>query len=293
MIFQTSKKEVHMKPCILSVAVILFVFFVKSAEAQNEALPSYLKDRGDGISTSMFGTYVSKGQWLVFPYLAYTNDHNKEYEFRRGLSFRGKYWDASGQVFLAYGVSEWLALEFETSFIKAALKKPRADTTQPARISESGLGDVEGQLRFRLLKENEHHPEIFGFTEITIPSQKHKLLIGDPDWDLRPGIGIVRGFSWGTVTLRTDVEYNRDDKAWDLGETSLEYLRRLSSSWLLFLAIEGGETGAPDEFGLQIGVRWRVSKYASVKFDNQIGIMSKAADWAPQVGVMFSFPEWN
>jgi len=59
---------------------------------------------------------------------------------------------------------------------------------------------------------------------------------------------LTRGFHFGTMTLRTTVEYNHGDHHWDLGETSLEYLRRLSPAWRILLAIEGGETGAPDEW---------------------------------------------
>ena len=37
-----------------------------------EDLPSYLRDRGPGIPTSMFGVYVTKGQLLVYPFFEYS-----------------------------------------------------------------------------------------------------------------------------------------------------------------------------------------------------------------------------
>jgi len=62
------------------------------------------------------------------------------------------------------------------------------------------------------------------------------------------------------MTFKTTVEYNHGDHHWDLGETSLEYLRRLSPDWRILLAIEGGETGAPDEWVLVTAGQWRIAK---------------------------------
>jgi hypothetical protein len=90
------------------------------------------------------------------------------------------------------------------------------------------------------------------------------------------------------MTFRTTVEYNRGDTHWDLGETSIEYLRQLSSAWRLFLAVEGGEGGAPDDFAFVSGARWRVAPGVFLKFDNALGLMSKSTDWESQLGVVWS-----
>jgi hypothetical protein len=265
------------------------------ALAQSNA-PDRSRDRGSGIPSSMFGTYIERGQLLLFPFFAYSRDHDREYNPARlgfGLDqdFRGHFKSTEVLLFAAYGVNDWLALELEASQIRATFDKSPADPSiMPSRIVESGVADFEGQLRFRVARETGGRPEIFGFVEITAPSHKRDVLIGDKDWDIRPGLGVVRGFSWGTMTFRTDVEYNRDDRHVDLGETSLEYLRRLSPSWRLNLAIEGGETGAPDEWELVTGVRWRLSDVLLVKADNVVGLFSKATDWSPQVGVMLALP---
>ena len=146
----------------------------------------------------------------------------------------------------------------------------------------------------RLAPETGGRPEVFGFVEITAPSQRHKLLIGNPDWDFRPGIGVIRGFSWGTMTFRTTFEYNREISAIsepahvDVGETSIEYLRKLSAGLRLNLGVEGGEGGAPDEWQLRTGLQARITKGASLRLDNSVGVSSKAPDWTPQVGLMFS-----
>jgi hypothetical protein len=253
-------------------------------------------DRGAGIPASMFGTYIERHQLLLFPFGAYTRDHDREYNPARlgfGLDedFRGRFSSTEALVFAAYGVTDWLALEFEASRIRATFDKSNRDTSAlPARIVESGLADFEGQLRLRLWRETEGRPEVFGFVEITAPSQTHTLFIGDDQWDVRPGLGVVRGFSWGTMTFRTDLEWNRDDRHLDLGESSIEYLRRLSPAWRLNLAIEGGETGAPDEWELVTGVQWRLRDFLLVKADNVVGLFSKATDWSPQIGLMLALP---
>jgi hypothetical protein len=165
-----------------------------------EREPSYLRDRGPGIPTSMFGTYVRRGQLLVYPFYEFSLDNNREYQpaklgFGLRQDFRGRYRDSRGQVFIAYGLNDWLAIEFEAAAIKASLEKSSGDpSAMPSKIRESGFGDTEGQLRFRLMREGERRPEVFGYMEITAASQKTKVLIGDPEWDFKPGIGIIRVF---------------------------------------------------------------------------------------------------
>ncbi|HEY1306939.1 MAG TPA: hypothetical protein VGF24_25470 [Vicinamibacterales bacterium] len=31
--------------------------------------PPHLRDRGTGVATSMFGTYVRNGEWLFYPFM--------------------------------------------------------------------------------------------------------------------------------------------------------------------------------------------------------------------------------
>lgn len=274
--------------------VIALACFPDPGEAQ-DSLPRYLRDRGAGIPASIFGTFIEEGQLLVFPYFGYSRDNNREYQpaalgFGLNEDFRARFRSSEGALFLGYGVTDWLALEFEVRVITATFEKSPLDpSATPAKIKESGLGDVEAQLRLRLMKETEHRPEIYGFLEMTPATQKHKVLIGEPNWDLKPGLGLVRGFSWGTVLLKLTGEYNREASSPDLGEVSLEYFRRLSPSLRLNLALEGGESGAPDEFELITGVHWRITDFVALKADNSFGLSAKATDWAPQIGVVVSF----
>ena len=278
-------------------ALLLFVLAAAAsvpAVAQVDTLPRYLRDRGPGVPASLFGTYIAKGQLLVYPFFEYARDHNREYnpsEFGLPLNrdFRGKFRSTAEQLFIGYGVTDWLAVEFEFAHIHATLEKGPADPVTAAKISESGVGDFEAQVRARLRTESARGPEVFTYADFTFPSQRRKVLIGDKDWDLRPGVGVTKGFSWGTLTAKIGAEYNREESHPILGELALEYLRRLSSSLRLFLAIEGGEAGAPDEFDLVSGLHWRINDRIAIKFDNSVGIQSKSTDWVPQLGVMLSF----
>ena len=94
---------------------VLTMFFINPATAgilsdetlltQTEGLPSYLRDRGTGVSSSMFGTYVTKGQLLVYTYYEYYHDNDMEYspdELGYGLvhDYQGKYRASEGLIFL-------------------------------------------------------------------------------------------------------------------------------------------------------------------------------------------------
>jgi hypothetical protein len=187
------------------------------AVAQDSSLPGFLRDRGTGVPASLFGTYVRRGQLLVYPFFEYAKDNNREYQpkelgFGPDIDFRSRYRSYAGQIFLGYGVTDWLAIELEGSVINARLEKSPLDTFgTPPVIEETGVGDIEGQVRARLLGESNHRPEFFGFVEVTPATRKHKRLIAEPDFDLKPGVGLVKGFSWGTLTGRIGAEYNREE----------------------------------------------------------------------------------
>ena len=279
-------------------ALILLVIAAGLPEAvlaQGDTLAPYLRDRGTGIPASIFGTYIGTHELLIYPFFEYARDHNREYnptDFGLPLSadFRGRFHSTAEQIFLGYGVNDWLAVELEVAHISATLEKSPADPVTPARITESGITDFEAQVRARARKESPRGPEVFAYGDVTFPSHQNKVLIGDKDWDLRPGVGVTKGFSWGTMTAKIGGEWNREESHPILGELALEYLKRLSAEARLFLAIEGGEAGAPDEFDFIIGLQYRIANRILLKLDNSIGLQSKSPDWVPQFGVMFSFP---
>lgn len=285
-----------MKTVIFSLAFFAAVFAAlppKPTGAQERDLPVYLKDRGSGIPTSMFGTYIREGELLVYPFFEYYHDKDMEYspaELGFGLDqdFRGKYRAAEGLIFFGYGIADWLAVEFEAAVISATLEKsPDDNSAMPDKLKESGLGDVEGQIRSRWLRENESRPEVFSYFEIVAPLQKDKVLIGTQDWEYKLGIGAVKGFSWGTMTVRVAGEYDRSESKTELGEYALEYLKRLSPAWRVYLGVEG----AQDEVELIPEVQWHFTDSIFLKLNSAVGITAKATDWAPEIGIMFSFPD--
>jgi hypothetical protein len=279
---------------VLAVGVAALPVMVQEASAQttSEDLPEYLKDRGTGVATSMFGTYVRRGEFLVYPFFEYYRDNNIEYSPEElgaeGLTdYRGKYRASEGLVFFGYGITDDLALEMELAGISATFDKSPDDfSAVPAHIEESGLGDVEGQLRWRWKRENERRPELFSYFELVIPHAEDKVLIGTPGWELKFGTGVTRGTSWGTWTVRAAVEYDEASTShFDLGEYAVEYLKRVSPTWRFYVGIEGNS----DELELITEAQWFLTRNVFVKLNNGLGLTSKATDWSPEVGVVFSF----
>jgi hypothetical protein len=190
-------------------------------------------------------------------------------------------------VFLGYGLTDAVAIELEAAVIDARFEKaPEDPSGVPPVIEESGLGDVEGQLRLRFWKETEQRPEFLGYLEAVSPQQKDKLLIGTPDWEFKAGLGLIRGYPWGTMTVRAAAEYTVEDQLLDFGEYGVEYLKRLSRAWRVYLGIEGTQ----DEVALITEAQWHWTERVYLKLNNGFGITSKATDWAPEIGIMFSIP---
>jgi hypothetical protein len=187
----------------------VFIFFATSTPAQEggtsasvdfENLPVYLKDRGTGTPTSMFGTYVRKGELLVYPFFEYYYDNDMEYSpsefgFNLDEDFRGKYRASEGLVFIGYGLNDRWAIEIEAAVIDASLETSTDDPSDtPNKIEESGLGDVQTQIDISWLKETDHGPGFFSYAEVVYPHNKEKDLIGTSEWEIKVGTGVIRGF---------------------------------------------------------------------------------------------------
>ncbi|MGH9204666.1 MAG: hypothetical protein ACRD2A_25845, partial [Vicinamibacterales bacterium] len=254
--------------------------------------PAYLRDRGTGVATSMFGTYVNKGELLFYPFFEWYYDHNFEYkpnEFGHvgDVDYRGRYTASEGLIFLAYGITQDLAIEVEAAVISAELRKSSKDpSAMPSVLKESGLGDVEGQIRWRFRRETERRAEMFTYFESVLPLQKNKSLIGTPAWEHKLGFGITRGRSNGTWSFRTGIEWDGEDQKFEVGEYAFEYLRRLSPTWRIFSMIEGNQI---DEIELVNEVQWHFHPRAHLKLGTGLGLTPNATDIAPEVGIMFRF----
>ncbi len=264
------------------------------ARAQSEEWKSrpYLADRGDGIHTSLFGTYVRKNELLVYLFYEYTRNRDAEYKpselgFGLDRDFRGKREDHEALIFAAYGITDSLAVEFESAvYTTASQSKSRDDfSSMPQTFRESGVGDTEAQIRYRWFEETEVRPELISFFEVVFPLQKNKHVIGTQDWELNLGVNLTKGFPWGTLMLKGSYGYSAAEGDFEFGEYGIEYVKRLSDRWRLVLAIEGEQ----DELSAIAEIQWKLRPNITIKLNSGFGLTSKAPDFAPEVGILFSF----
>lgn len=263
------------------------------AAATEEPLPYYLQDRGTGVYTSLFGTYVRDGELLVYPFYEYVVNKEDEYHgselgYTGEIDYLGKVVEHEYLLFFAYGFTEDLAAEFESAlYTTKTLERASDDTTSglPPELKESGLGDVEGQIRWRLAKETATRPEYWVNFEVVFPLQKDKVLIGTQDWEFGAGIGLTNGFTWGTLTPRFSIAYDRAESELEVGEVAIEYLKRLSPEWRWVSTIEG----TSDEFSLILEAQWHFSPRAFWKFNSGFALTEPAEDFAPEIGLMMVF----
>jgi hypothetical protein len=281
-----------MKIQLSIISLILLVNNAISNTFASDNVSEYLRDKGTGIATSMFGTYVRQKEILIYPFYEFYYDHNAEYdpsemEFGPEADYYAKSIAHEGLIYLAYGITDWLMVEFEMAGITAKQWRSKKDTTStmPDPYDESGLGDVEGQIRWRYNREKEKVPEFFNYFEVVFPLQPDRKLIGTSAWEFKLGLGITKGFKFGTLTGRFAVEYDGADEKVETGEYALEYLRKISDHFKLFGMFEGSQ----DELELIVEGQIHVNKNVYFKIGSGFGITPKATDIAPEVGVMFSY----
>ncbi len=263
------------------------------ATPPEEALPTYLKDRGTGVATSMFGTYVRRGELIMYPYWEYYRDGNREYNpdelgFAGQEDFRGRYRASEGLFFLAYGITDGFAVQAEVAAIRASLEKSPTDASLlPPKLEESGLASFETQLRWRWRKEDDRRPELWSYLDVVYPTNKKEPLIGTVGWEAELGLGVTRGYRWGTLTGRVALAYEgASTTKFDLGEYAVEYLKRVSPSWRFFLAVQG----SGDAVSLITEAQWHLTRHVFIRFNQEIGLTSRATDWEPQLGILFTLP---
>jgi hypothetical protein len=256
------------------------------------AEPAHLRDRGTGLPTSLFGTYVRGGELIVYPFYEYTLNRNQEYKpselgFAGDEDFRGRRVDHEALLFVAYGVTPNLVIEGESALYADAIQRKSANdpSAVPPRLSESGLGDTEMQVRYRWRKETARAPEVFTYSEVTFPLQRERLLIGTSDWEVSQGLGLIKGSRAGTFTARAALNYSPEGGSVEAGQYALEYLRRTSPQWRWVLSLEGEQ----DEVAMIAEAQVRLGRNAFLKLNNGFGITSKAPDLAPEIGIAFSF----
>src|SRR6185295_6128839 len=176
--------------------------------------------------------------------------------------------------------------EFESALYSTATQKKAADdpSTFPNRLKETGLGDTQAEIRWRWTDETARRPELFSYFETVFPLQKDRKLIGTQDWELILGAGIIKGMSWGTLSARAAGIYEQDGSV-DTDEFAVEYLKRTSATWRWVAAVEGNQ----DEWAGIGEAQWSLRPRTYLKLNAAVGLTDKAPDFAPEMGVMFSF----
>ena len=285
------EKRSRWAAALLIFAIIGMLLIAPTASAADQ-LPSYLADRGRGVPTSLFGTYIEKGEFVVYPMYEYYSDKDEEYEPSEfGISDNTEYFAETTEneylIFFGYGLTENVILEFEAAVYtsKEFNRDPDDLSGTPDRIEESGLGDVEGQVRWRWNRETESKPEYFSYFEYVLPLQEDKQIIGTQDWEFVFGFGAIKGLSWGNMTGRLSVAWDGEEKKVAMSEYAVEYLNRISPSWSVVAAIEGED----DEISFIGETQHALSESATLKLNLGLGITEKATDIAPEVGVLFRF----
>ena len=286
------------RSAILTVSSVVAAWSIApQAQEADEPAIDYLRDRGPGIPTSLFGTYIESGQWMLYPFLEYERNTHDEYSPIElgfpGPGFPGEeeYFGESSQkeavFFLGYGFSDSIALEFEAELYTSAefTKSPLDTSPVPPRLKESGFAGAEAQIRWMMREETRYRPALYSFAEVEFPLQDTKVLIGAQDVEFAVGTGFIRAFEWGTLNARVSIAYDGDENKIEFGEYAIEYLKRVNDRWRLVATLEGED----DELSLIGEVQLTLAPGAMLKLNSGFGVTEKAADFAPEVGVLFLF----
>ncbi|MEQ1806703.1 MAG: hypothetical protein ABL900_15105 [Burkholderiaceae bacterium] len=255
--------------------------------------PDFLADRGDGLRTSLLATYIRPREFIFYPFYEYTKTSNYEYKASDlGLvgdtDYLGKKVDHEYLIFLGYAFNDSWMLEFESALhAKVKFNKAANDpvTAVPQELRESGLGDTEMQLRWRYSKETETRPEMAFHLQTEFPLQKKKKLLGTQAWGFAVGTVLTKGYSFGTLSLRGQINHDRGDRETKFGEYAIDFLKKLSPQWTIALTLEGEES----ELSVIGEAQYAISRNAILKLNLGQGLTKKDRQTAPEIGVLFRF----
>ena len=283
---------------ILTAGIFLFVV---SAQAQTnfadyKQLPVYFHDRGKGMWTSLFGTYIQKHELLIYPFFEYSYQHDFEYPssdpgFNGDQTYRSKYKQGEYLVYLGYAINNWMGVEFESG-VYTSIKKASADTSKvPTTYKETGFGDTQIEFNFRLLTETSNRPDVFAYQEFDLPFQKNKHITGKQELQSKSGVGLSKGFSFGTLTSRFAIIWAPQAGTVKIGEYSLEYLKRISPVVRIYSGFEGTNLGELEYFA-EVQPHFGKRKDSFIRLNDGIGLTNQTLDHLPEIGVLISlFPK--
>src|SRR5438093_4049763 len=139
------------------------------------------------------------------------------------------------------------------------------------RRSHAWGAPVEKRPRLTLLDEK--------WFPFRAKKEEHEFLI------FTAGVNITKGFPFGTFMVKIGAFYSTGEGKLELGEYGIEYVKRLSDKWRLVAAVEGDQ----DEVQAILEVQYQVMPNITIKLNSGFGLTSKAPEFAPEIGVLFSF----
>jgi hypothetical protein len=252
----------------------------------------FRRDRGEGMPTSLFGTWIDPGEVLVYPFHEYTRRTHYDYKpadlgYEGTTDYAGRFTEREWLLFAAWRFDPAWAIEFESALHTSIdfRKSPEDASAVPERVRESGLGDTEAQMRWRAMVETASSPELTAYFKTVFPLQRNAKLRGTQHWEFGPGLAATKGLSFGTVQARLSATYETGEKKLKLGEYAIDYYRRLSTDWRLALSLEGLD----DEVDAIGELQYVLARNALLKLNFAYGVTNKARGIAPEIGVMFRF----
>ncbi len=269
----------------------IFCFLVINSASQEIPDPDafdFFRDRGDGIQTSLFGTYIEKKDFIIYPFYEYYIEKDTEYNpgklgYNLNQTQQGKFSAHEELVYLAYGINDWLMFEVEASIIQAKLEKSSTDLSiMPSSFKESGIENIEGQFRWRYNRESSRRPEVYSYFLTVIPTQGNNKIIGTEGYEFKLGTGLIKGFKFGTVSANISIQYNTQGSEYEFGGLTVDYLKRINKNFRVYVGLEG----LPNATELITELQIFPAPWMFFRLNNAIGISPDATDIAPEVGVL-------
>ncbi|MGI9543327.1 MAG: hypothetical protein ACR2MX_08715 [Cyclobacteriaceae bacterium] len=272
----------------LHLATIAFISSSIPFSCFSQTDQPFLHDRGNGMATSQNGVYVEKHDFVVAPFYQYSYSKDKDYVpsefgFNSDEEFTGKSIDYDGILYVGYGINDWLMIEGRGGIVGARQYRNKADDSGfPEMISEHAVGDVEAQVRWRYGKETEKRPEVYSYLDFVFPFDKEKTIIGTQNLEVKFGTGVIKGFSWGTISARASLQYIEGENVVETGIYAIEYLKRINNRLRIYVGIEGEQ----DDIGIAGDLQVFLAPWIFTRISNSFGLTPKATDYAVSFGVV-------
>ncbi|MEO5590774.1 MAG: hypothetical protein ABIS03_14430, partial [Gemmatimonadaceae bacterium] len=216
-----------------------------------------------------------------------------EFGFPSDRDFKGRATSKGASIFAARALSRTVAVGVEAGFASASFYKSPSDaSTLAGRVHESGLSDLQVEVDYSFLGESRLRPAAFLVTEIALPHNTNKPLIGSPGVVVRPALGAFKHFGNTIVLARLAGEYDSDSgTALDWGEWGVEAGARIGGSFRITAGFEGTVGGSNnfDEVSLVTDARWTSRRGLGIRAQNSVGFTTNNKGYSPEVGIVFQF----